>query len=72
MPDSRYVRLETGVVQFDDDWPGVFIRGDSAFGLLMMLEDSELRPLAVQQIKDLLRGSNVGHLDPHVQKRGLK
>lgn len=24
-------RLETGVVQVDDDWPGVFIRGDNAF-----------------------------------------
>lgn len=24
-------RVETGVVQFEDDWPGVFIRGDKAF-----------------------------------------
>ena len=24
-------RVETGSVQFGDDWPGVFIRGDSAF-----------------------------------------
>lgn len=23
-------RVETGVVQFGDDWPGVFIRGDNA------------------------------------------
>lgn len=23
-------RIETGVVQFGDDWPGVFIRGDNA------------------------------------------
>ncbi len=23
-------RVETGPVQFGDDWPGVFIRGDSA------------------------------------------
>lgn len=23
-------RVETGVVQFGDDWPGVFIRGDDA------------------------------------------
>ena len=23
-------RIETGVVQFNDDWPGVFIRGDNA------------------------------------------
>lgn len=24
-------RVETGAVQFGDDWPGVFIRGDNAF-----------------------------------------
>ena len=23
-------RAETGVMQFDNDWPGVFIRGDNA------------------------------------------
>lgn len=23
-------RVETGLVQFDEDWPGVFIRGDNA------------------------------------------
>lgn len=23
-------RIETGATQFNDDWPGVFIRGDSA------------------------------------------
>lgn len=26
-------RIETGPVQFGDDWPGVFIRGDNAFWL---------------------------------------
>jgi hypothetical protein len=26
-------RLETGVVQVNGDWPGVFIRGDDAFAL---------------------------------------
>ena len=25
-------RLETGVVRCDGDWPGIFIRGDEAFG----------------------------------------
>lgn len=30
-------RVETGVVQFNDDWPGVFIRGDCAFGYAMYL-----------------------------------
>lgn len=26
------MRLETGVIQEGNDWPGVFIRGDDAFG----------------------------------------
>ena len=26
-------RVETGAVQFGNDWPGLFIRGDSAFFL---------------------------------------
>ncbi len=25
-------RVETGVVQFGDDWPGIFIRGDACHG----------------------------------------
>lgn len=31
-------RVETGPVQFDDDWPGVFIRGDNAFMFASSLE----------------------------------
>lgn len=30
-------RIETGVVQFDDDWPGVFIRGDNAFSYALTI-----------------------------------
>jgi hypothetical protein len=26
-------RVETGPLQFGDDWPGLFIRGDEALGL---------------------------------------
>lgn len=29
--DTDSNRVETGVLQFNDDWPGVFIRGDNAF-----------------------------------------
>lgn len=28
--NPRPGRVETGPVRFDDDWPGVFIRGDQA------------------------------------------
>ncbi len=31
-------RIETGAVQFGDDWPGLFIRGDDAFYLRQILE----------------------------------
>lgn len=31
-------RLETGVVQEGDDWPGVFIRGDNAMAYAMSLD----------------------------------
>jgi hypothetical protein len=30
-------RAETGVMQFEDDWPGVFIRGDEALGYSLSL-----------------------------------
>jgi hypothetical protein len=30
-------RPETGPMQFGDDWPGVFIRGDDAFGYAFAL-----------------------------------
>lgn len=32
-------RVETGAVQFGDDWPGVFIRGDNAGHYAMVLKD---------------------------------
>jgi hypothetical protein len=31
-------RVETGAVRFGDDWPGVFIRGDNAFGYIAALD----------------------------------
>lgn len=31
-------RVETGSVQFGEDWPGVFIRGDEALGMAEQIE----------------------------------
>jgi hypothetical protein len=31
-------RVETGAVQFGDDWPGVFIRGDEALSYIIDLK----------------------------------
>lgn len=33
-------RVETGPVQFGDDWPGVFIRGDHALHFSIVLRDA--------------------------------
>lgn len=61
-------RVETGAVQFGDDWPGVFIRGDNAFALAMTLQalldgrDDPLTRAQVGGLLSLLRSSNV-HAD---------
>lgn len=35
---SNAPRVETGPVQFGDDWPGLFIRGDNCFALQMDIQ----------------------------------
>jgi len=44
-PDGK--RVESGAVQFGDDWPGIFMRGDhalpAAFYLSMFLEQHPLK-----------------------------
>lgn len=63
------MRPETGPMQFDDDWRGVFIRGDSALmGYLPMLqilrdklpeEDRDaLLALGLDDLIDLLASAN--------------
>lgn len=42
-------RIETGALQINDDWPGVFIRGDSALmayvpALSLVLETTKNQP----------------------------
>jgi hypothetical protein len=32
-------RIETGPVQFNDDWPGIFIRGDECFAYYLALRE---------------------------------
>ncbi len=52
-------RVESGAVAFGDDWAGVFIRGDEAFGLLMYLEsEGAFRDQAIETLKDYLRESD--------------
>jgi hypothetical protein len=40
LPAVEGGRVETGPVQFGDDWPGVFVRGDNAFGYAMALREA--------------------------------
>lgn len=37
-PDGINPRVETGAVQFGNDWPGLFIRGDDAFSLFLKIK----------------------------------
>ena len=63
-------RVETGVIRFGDDWPGVFIRGDDCYRYLNALRhvtteemtDSigdEIAVICVRGLIDLLDSSNV-------------
>jgi len=43
--------METGAVRFGDDWPGIFIRGDSALGnasiLRTLVERVDYKPAKI-------------------------
>lgn len=51
-------RVESGPIQFGDDWPGTFIRGDNAFAfasyLEIVLDDSKADPLSALVLRGLL------------------
>lgn len=64
--DHTGPRMETGAVQFGDDWPGVFIRGDNAafmaMNLLALLSGKEEHPFTrgiVSGLVELLLCSQV-------------
>jgi hypothetical protein len=48
-------RVETGAIQFGDDWPSVHIRGDNAFNYAMhlkeVIEKCDLHPGIVGEIR---------------------
>lgn len=72
-------RLETGVVQDGDDWPGVFIRGDSAanfaFALRSLIERAQegedftdmMAVHGAMELTDLLESCQVA-ANPDVQR----
>ena len=73
-------RPETGPMQFGDDWPGVFIRGDNAnyygFQLDMMLTEHEnrdgdpMRMMNLRYLARLLQSCDVRR-NPDVQRAEL-
>jgi hypothetical protein len=54
---ERDERMETGPIQFDDDWPGVFLRGDNAIGfglhLRAVLDSTEIEPIGKAVLEGL-------------------
>ena len=67
-------RAETGILEFEGDWPGVFIRGDNAAGfamsLQMVLTQSTADPMSkmiVEGLLHLLEGSDV-RTNPTMQR----
>lgn len=65
-------RVETGTVQFGDDWPGVFIRGDNAAYYSMALDslmNGNTDPMTIGVLcglNELLKSSNVKY---HQERR---
>lgn len=69
------MRPETGAMQFGDDWPGVFIRGDNAINMVLnlklLLDQLEkenynfpgMSYLECKSLLTLLSGSNAGIVD---------
>lgn len=68
-------RVETGPVQFGDDWPGVFIRGDNAFfyarGLERLIRETEdpISTLGFRGLQRILAGAVLGPVGERLRSR---
>ncbi len=58
-------RTPTGAIQFQDDWPGLFVRGDDAIGLLFGVRQlerilgekyNEYLPQSLKRIVEIIEG----------------
>lgn len=62
-------RVETGTLQFGDDWPGLFIRGDDAMhgwsqiNALLANPEDEIAKRCVESLGLMLKGTNTEELD---------
>lgn len=70
LPVAEGGRVETGPVQFGDDWPGIFIRGDNAFGYAMELQNAMTKmpecpeKMQMKFLCELLGGAVVNPIKP--------
>lgn len=72
IPHESY-RVETGPVQFGDDWPGIFIRGDSAFAYGIALAQLARNPrdaIAAAQVRNLADLLATCHVGIHQRQPG--
>lgn len=60
-PPLDLPRVETGPVQFGDDWPGMFIRGDDCMGMAA----------AVRNLMEVLCCSELGDVESRNAGRAL-
>lgn len=60
-------RIETGAIQFGEDWPGIFIRGDQALyyaGLIHGVIDHSADKLQLEQLLNLLESCHAATATP--------
>jgi hypothetical protein len=79
LPEPEGGRVETGPIQFGNDWPGTFIRGDNAayYALLLnhLLETGEVDLVSKIQLRGLvdeLNGSIIGPSSERISSLILK
>jgi len=59
-------RAETGVMLFEDDWPGIFIRGDNAMAMALRLEQIGLvAEIMGTQLRAAATSTGKPHTDLH-------
>lgn len=71
IPHPTDGRVETGIVQFDGDWPGVWIRGDNALAwagelkAILMVPDHKWGRKSLERMIELLESCHAkNHFEP--------
>ena len=69
-------RVETGLLEFGEDWRGLFIRGDSAFHYALNLravlalpsvaDTAPLQRMVLEDLLEMLEGADERHMRPNV------